>query len=48
MRKTKENFLKIDSNERLNRALRHNIRESELNSINSGDYVFYKRNDSNE
>ena len=48
MRKAKENFLKIDSNERLNRAMRHNIRESEFNSVNSGDHVFYKRNDSNE
>ena len=28
--------------------MRHNIRESEFSSVNSGDHVFYKTNDSNE
>ena len=39
----RRNFLKTETSERLSRALRHNIRSSDLNDIQNGDEVFYKR-----
>ena len=36
-------FMKAESNERLSRALRHNIRSSDLIDVQNGDEVFYKR-----
>ena len=44
----RQEFVKTESSERLSRALRHNIRSSDLNDIQNGDEVFYKRNDSHE
>ncbi|KAK3874911.1 hypothetical protein Pcinc_020228 [Petrolisthes cinctipes] len=44
----RQEFIKVESGERLARALRHNIRSSDLNDIQNGDEVFYKRNDSHE
>lgn len=41
-------FLKTESSERLSRALRHNIRSSDLNDVQNGDEVFYKRAGHNE
>lgn len=41
-------FLKTEASERLSRALRHNIRSSDLNFVQNGDEVFYKRSGSNE
>lgn len=40
--------LKYESNEKLRRALRHNIRETEGNMIEIGDKVYYKRNNNHE
>ena len=48
MRIAKEEFLKKDSNERLKRALKHNVRENKASDVVMGDHVFYKRKDSNE
>ncbi|KAK3874883.1 hypothetical protein Pcinc_020202 [Petrolisthes cinctipes] len=44
----RQEFIEVESGERLARALRHNIRSSDLNDIQNGDEVFYKRNDSHE
>ena len=44
----REQFLKMESSERLQRALRHNIRESDVQGVQQGDIVYYKRNNSNE
>ena len=38
----RKEFLKTESSERLSRALRHNIRASDLNDVQNGDEVFYK------
>ena len=48
MRVAKEEFMQKDSDERLKRALKHNIRENKLAEVVPGDKVFYKRNLSNE
>ena len=39
-------FIKCESNERIKRALKHNIRQTSMLEIQSGDEVYYKRNDS--
>ncbi|KAK3875456.1 hypothetical protein Pcinc_019668 [Petrolisthes cinctipes] len=44
----RQEFIKDESDERLARALRHNIHSSDFNDIQNGDEVFYKRNDSHE
>lgn len=44
----RQEFVKFESGERLARALRHNIRSSDLNDVQNGDEVFYKRNNSSE
>lgn len=44
----REEFVKNEASERLKRALRHNIRSSEISEIENGDEVYYKRNDSHE
>ena len=41
-------FIKFESDERISRALRHNIRETDLKDLNTGDEVFYKRNSSDQ
>ncbi|CAL4059344.1 unnamed protein product [Meganyctiphanes norvegica] len=37
-------FVKVESNERIRRALRHNVRNTEVKDLHNGDAVFYKRN----
>ena len=41
-------FIKFESDERISRALRHNIRETDLKDLNTGDEIFYKRNSSDQ
>ena len=48
LRAAREEFIKLDADERLRRALRHNVRENTLSEIKNGDHVYYKRNDSHE
>ena len=48
LRKAREEFIKVDSNDRLNRAMRHNIRESEVPDLCIGESVYYYRRDSKE
>lgn len=40
-------FVKLESNERLSRALRHNVRSNDVYDVQGGEEVYYKRNDSN-
>ena len=40
----RKEFLKNESSEKIRRALLHNIRSSEIEDIEIGDLVFYKRN----
>ena len=40
--------MKFESDDRLKRALRHNVRSSDSSVIENGDEVYYKRNDSPE
>ena len=44
----RQEFVKFESDERLKRALRHNVRATDSSIIENGDEVFYKRNDSPE
>lgn len=44
---SRQAFIKAESEERIRRALRHNVRENK-EFISNGDYVYYKREDSNE
>ena len=48
LRKAREEFIKVDSNDRLNRAMRYNIRESEVPDLCIGESVFYYRRDNKE
>ena len=48
MRAARQAFIKAESNEKIKRALRHNIRPSAKNIFLQGDIVFYKRSDSRE
>ena len=48
MHSARQEFVKFESNEKLQRALRHNIRATEASLIENGDQVFYKRNDGHE
>ena len=48
MHAARQEFVKFESDEKLKRALRHNVRDSHASEISSGDEVFYKRNDSKE
>ena len=43
-----QEFLKFESNKKLQCALRHYIRATEASLIQNGDKVFYKRNDGHE
>ena len=40
----RKDFVKIESDERIKRALRSNVRATNLGSIKEGDEVYYKRN----
>ena len=44
----RQEFIKVESSERVRRALRHNVRASDVENLVNGDSVFYKRNDSKE
>ncbi|MEL6943456.1 MAG: transposase family protein, partial [Bacteroidota bacterium] len=48
MHSAREQFIKAESSERVRRALRHNVRSSDVDDIRNGDEVLYKRNDSKE
>ena len=48
MHSSRQDFIRRESDERIKRALRHNIRESYLDDIETGQEVFYKRADSNK
>ena len=45
MHSARQQFLKAESSEKLRRALRHNVRESEGQTVQMGDSVYYKRFD---
>ena len=40
----RQEFVKFDSNERIRRALRSNVRNTNIGDLVYGDEVFYKRN----
>lgn len=44
----RQQHVKGESCERLRRALRHNVRTTDIEDLNNGQEVYYKRNDSNE
>ena len=46
MNESRKAFTEAESSERLRRALRHNVRTYTERDIKSGDWVYYKRNDS--
>merc|ERR1719423_303100 len=48
MHAARQEFVKFESNDRLKRALRHNVRPTDSSIIENGDEVYYKRNDSPE
>ena len=48
MHSSRVDYMRVESNARLQRAMRHNIRESDALDVENGDEVYYKRNDSNE
>ena len=41
-------FLKLESSEKIRRALRHNVRATETQFLQLGDHVFYKRDSSDK
>ena len=43
--KAREIFIKYEANERIRKALRHNIRHTEMETLIQGDEVLYKRKD---
>ena len=43
----RQEFVKFESAEKLRRALRYNVRNTQISDLNNGDQVFYKRNDGN-
>ena len=45
MNKAREIFVRYEANERIRKALRHNIRYSALDTLKVGDEVLYKRKD---
>ena len=44
----RQEFIRLESDERIRRALRHNIRETNLELIENGREVYYKRNNDKE
>jgi len=48
MHSAREDFIRKESDERIKRALRHNVRESFFEDIQTGSEVFYKRADSHK
>ena len=45
---SRKTFIEYESNERLTRALPHNVRSTDLEDLQNGEEVFYKRMDSRE
>ena len=43
LHKAREDFIKVEADERIKRALRHNIRETLADDLQAGEEVFYKR-----
>ena len=48
MHAARQEFIKFESCEKIKRALRHNVRASNSDSLTNGDRVFYKRKDDPE
>ena len=48
MHEARELFIKSEASEKLKRALKHNIRESDAHDVTNGDEVYYKRNGEDE
>ena len=46
--KAREVFIKYEANERIRKALRHNVRHTDIEILQLGDEVLYKRKDSNK
>ena len=46
--KAREVFIKYEANERIRKALRHNVRHTDLEILQVGDKVLYKRKDFNK
>lgn len=46
MHRARDDFIRIESSERIKRAMSHNVRPSQLEDLQCGDSVYYKRNDS--
>ena len=46
MHHAREDFIKNENNEKIRRALLHQVRSSRVENLSSGDRVFYKRNES--
>ena len=44
----RQEFVKFEADEKIRRALRHNVRKSNIDDLKNGDEVYYKRNDANE
>ena len=44
----RKGFIEQESSEKIRRALRSNVRNTSVDELNSGDEVYYKRNDSKE
>ena len=40
----RQEFIKFESDERIRRALRHNVRQTNVDNLHQGDDVYYKRN----
>lgn len=43
--KAREIFIRYEANERIRKALRHNVRNTDIESLHQGDEVLYKRKD---
>jgi len=48
MHAARVDFIKNENNEKLRRALLHQIRSTDMESLSNGDRVFYKRNESSK
>ena len=46
--KAREIFIKYEANEKIRKALRHNVRNTEIELLERGDEVLYKRKDNNK
>ena len=46
--KAREIFIRYEANERIRKALRHNVRHTDIDTIQHGDEVLYKRRENNK